>query len=271
MKSSTQFLRNIFLTLLAGTSITGISQAAERTGGNLHVSGGIAMPATSTAVLTNPAGVVGAPTSLVLQAGAPEVWSNGTYRAGVQTGDASWGAAVGAEHRDRGSNGLNNSINNNNSDDPTLIYYGVAVGVPAFSLGVGGKTGVVNSSGSTFNAGAMFLVGSSARIGLTARDLEDGVNEWGLGVGFNLSAGVDLVIDAAANEDLDNAEVKPGIKVGNEAVALTLSYATGPRQQFADDFTAGVAFQLASASLLELQYNAGGDLSKYYACFTLGF
>lgn len=216
------------------------------------------MPANSTAVFTNPAGLVSAATAISLQAGAPDFWSNGTYRAGLQTGGASFGAAAGLERRDRTRN------------DPTLAYYGAAVGVSEFSLGLAGRTGISNSDGSTFNAGVLFSAGSSAQVGVTARGLDDGVNEWGAGVGFNVSSGVDLVFDMAADDDLDNLEVKPGLKVANGPAALTISYATGLREQFADDFTAGGSYQFSS-SLLEIQYNAGSDLSKYFAALTIGF
>ncbi len=233
--------------------------AAESSGGNLHVSGGISMPAHATAVFTNPSGLVAAPTALVLQAGAPDFWENGTYRAGLQTGASSYGAAAGLEQRDRRNN------------DPLLAYYGLAVGVPAFSVGLAGKTGISNADGTTLNAGALFSAGSMATIGLTLRGLDDGVNEFGAGVAFEVGSGVHLVFDAAADEDLENPELKPGLKVGNETAALTVSYGTGPREQFADDFTAGGSYRFASSSLLEVQYNAGGDLSEYFASLTFAF
>ena len=257
---TTSKFRTLFglFALISGV-LSGTAIAAEQAGGNLHISGGIAMPSNSTSVFTNPAGMVAAPTALVLQAGAPEVWQNGTYRAGLQTGSSSYGVAAGIEHRDRASN------------DPKLVYYGLAVGVPAFSLGLAGKTGISHADGTTLNAGALFTAGSTAKIGLTARGIDDGVNEFGAGVAFEVSSGVNLVFDAAADDDFDNLEMKPGLKVGNEVAALTVSYGTGPREQFADDFTAGGSYRFASSSLLEVQYNAGGDLSKYFASLTWAF
>lgn len=247
----------ISLALLVSGIQLSYAYALEDTNSPLRVSGGIAMPATSTAVFTNPAGMVAASTSLVLEAGAPEFWDSGTYRAGLQTGGPSFGLAVGVEDRDRTRN------------DSVLAYYGLAVGVPTFSLGLGGRTGLSNSSGTSLHAGALFNMGSTAHIGLTARGLDDGVSEWGAGVGFEVGSGVDLVIDAAADDDLKNPEVKPGIKVTGGPAALTLSYGTDSRQQFADGFTAGGSFQFSGGNLLEVQYNAGGELSKYFACLTL--
>lgn len=245
-------------TLLAlGFSATAF--AADRTEGNLHVSGGIAMPATVSSVLTNPAGMVGAPTAIALQAGAPRFWENGTYRGGLQTGGPSYGAAAGLETRDRSTN------------DPLYAYYGLAVGTPGFSLGLGAKTGISNAEGTHLNAGLLFSAGSSATIGLTAFGLDDGVNEFGAGVAFGVGNGVRLVFDAAADDNLENPELKPGIYVGSDKAALTLSYGTGARQQFADGFTAGGSFRFSSSNLLEIQYNAGGALSKYYAALTIAF
>jgi hypothetical protein len=248
----------LLLTIFSSGICASTAFAQETQNGNLQVSGGIAMPATSSAVFTNPAGLLGASTAVVLQAAAPDFWDNGTYRAGMQTGGASYGVAGGIEDRDLGNN------------DPLYGYYGLAVGTQAFSLGLAGRTGVVNSSGTTLNAGTLFSVGSSAKIGITARDINNGVSEWGAGVAFGVGQGVDLVFDSAADENLKNIEVKPGIKVGSQQAALTISYGTGAREEFADGFTAGASFQFASKTILEIQYNAGGDLSKYYASLTFG-
>ncbi len=234
----------------------------------LHVSGGIAMPATSTSVHSNPAGIIAAPTALVLSAGAPEIWERGTYRAGLQTSGSSFGVAGGIEGNERGNNSGNNTSSSSSSFG-VLAYYGLAVGTDAFTFGLAGRTGISNSSGSTFNAGMHFGVGSSAQVGITAMGLNDGVNEWGAGVALGVSQGFDFIVDAAADSDLDGLQIKPGIKVAGGPAALTLSYGTGSRRQFSEDFTAGASFQFA-ASTLELQYNAGGALSNYFAAFTLG-
>ena len=254
-----KILAQLALLIITTFSIAESAVAADSQERNLHVSGGISMPSSSTAVHTNAAGLTSAQTAAVFQAGAPEVWSNGTYRFGMQTGGPSFGVAAGLEHRDRSAN------------DPTLVYYGLAVGVPAFSLGIAGITGISNSDGSSFNAGVLFPVGTSAQIGITSRGSNDGVNEWGAGISAGVANGVDLIFDAASDEDLDNIEIKPGLKVGSGGAALSISYGTGPREQFADDFTAGASFILASGSVLEFHYNAGGSLSKYYAGLQLGF
>lgn len=248
-----------FLFIASPLLFASVAFAAEPIGSNLHVAGGIALPGTSNSVHANPAGMVGAPTSLVLQAGAPEFWENGMYRAGVQGGGPSFGVAAGIEHHSLPG------------DDPLIAYYGLAVGTPGFSLGLAARTGLSNADGTTVNAGALFHPGDALRLGITAMGLDDGVNEWGVGLGVNVASGVDFVVDAAMDEDFDNPELKPGIRVGSDAASLTLSYATGPRQQFADGFTAGGSFVLASGTVIEAQYNAGGALSKYYAALTLGF
>jgi hypothetical protein len=245
-------IRNFLYSILSIGFLATSALAQDSQSGNLQVSGGIAAPATSTAVLTNPAGLVSASTAVVVQGAAPDFWDDGTYRAGAQTGGASFGVAGGIEDRDQAQN------------NPILAYYGVAVGTPTFSLGVAGKTGLVNSSGSTFNVGTLFSVGSETRVGLTARGIDNGVNEWGAGVDFKLGQGADLVFDAAADQNLHNPQVKPGLKVGSNEAALTISYGTGAREEFADGFSAGASFQFASRSTLEIQYNAGGDLSKYF-------
>jgi hypothetical protein len=214
------------------------------------------MPSNSSAVFTNPAGLVGASTSVNLQAAAPDFWDNGTYRAGVQTGSTSYGVAGGLEEQDVGQN------------NPLYGYYGLAVGTQGFTLGVAGRTGIVNSSGTSLNVGTLISLGSSTRLGVTAIGVDHSVTEWGAGLAYAAGQGVDLVFDAAADNNLKNLEAKPGIKVGNQQAALTISYGTGAREEFADGFTAGGSFQFASRSILEIQYNAGGELSKYFASLT---
>jgi hypothetical protein len=255
LSRSVQFLI-MSLILLSGASVWA---ATPHSKSPLQVSGGIAMPATSTAVLTNPAGMMGASTALVLQAAAPEVWDNGTYRGGLQTGGSSYGVAAGIQ------------AGSVNSTTVSKAYYGVAVGTENFSLGLAGKTGISNSNGTVLNAGLLFGIGSTAHMGITARGIDDGINEWGAGIALGLASNFDLVFDAAANSDLRNLEMKPGIKVSSDQASLTMSYGTGDRQQFADGFSAGASFSFASSNVLEIQYNAGGDLSKYFAAFTLGF
>ena len=232
----------------------------------LHVSGGIAMPASSTAVHSNPAGIITAPTAVVLQAGAPKIWDNGTYRAGLQTNGSSWGVAGGIEDQTFG----NNNGNNNSNSSSLLAYYGMAVGTESFTLGLAGRTGISNSSGTALNVGLLFGVGSSARVGMTAWGINSGAYEWGAGAAFGVGQGFDLVLDAAADSNLANLQIKPGVKVSGSQAALTLSYGTGARAQFADGFTAGASFIFASNNTLELQYNAGGALSKYFAALTIG-
>jgi hypothetical protein len=253
------FLRRLVLSAAILSIFCPAVFAEEKGDGNLHVSGGISMPSTATSVFTNPAGLVGAHTALELQAGAPEVWNNGTYRAGLQTGGSNFGVAAGIEDQDRGNN------------SPLNAYYGLGVGGPGFSLGLAGKTGISHGHGSTLNAGLLFSAGSSAQIGLTARGLNDGVNEFGAGVAFKVNSDVAIIVDSAVDEKFKNPELKPGIKVGSGPAALTLSYGTGAKEEFADGFTAGASFQFASSNVLEIQYNAGGELSKYFAAFTLGF
>ncbi len=237
----------------------GVALAADSKENNLHVGGGIAMPSTTTAVFTNPAGLVGASTAGVLQAGAREVWENGTYRAGVQTGSPLFGVAAGLEHIDLPR------------DDANFLYYGAAVGVPILSFGLNAATGITNADGTRVNAGVLFNPGPLGKFGLTARGLDDGVDEWGLGGAFDIAPGIALVLDLASDSDFDGIEAKPGIKVGVSPIALTLSYGTGSREQFADDLTFGGSFQFSSANTLEFQYNAGGDLSKYFLAASFGF
>jgi hypothetical protein len=254
--------KTVFILIVA--AITSTSVFAQSRGGqtsghsSLEVGGGISMPATSSAVLSNPAGMVGAHTALVVHAAASEVWDNGTYRGGLQTGGSSYGVAAGVENNSRGS-----------GSSSTNAYYGFAVGSHEFSLGVAGKTGVSNSSGSTFNAGILVGVIPMVQLGFTAMSLNGGVDEWGFGAAFKFGNGIALVLDGAASSGFKKIEMKPAIKVGEGPAALTIGYATGARQEFNDGFAAGGSYQFANCSL-EVQYNAGGAYSKYFAGLTIG-
>lgn len=249
---------NAPIKILLATLISFSAYASKTSNNPLHVAGGISSPSTSNSVHTNPAGMADAQRALVFQAGAPSILNNGIYRAGGQTGNNNFGAAAGLELADH------------TASSSLALYYGLAIKIPTLSFGLSGRTGLSSSAnGSTFNLGAIFDLGSIARIGATAWGLQNGINEWGLGVALPLFSGIEFIADMAADSDFSGIELKPGLKVGNDNAALSISYGTGARSQFADGFTAGASFGFSGNSI-EAQYNAGGSFSTYYLCFTLG-
>jgi len=227
------------------------------------VSGSIAMPGLGTAVYTNPAGLSRAnDVRLSLQGGSDHPMDNPSYRALLSGGNGTFGAAGGVKYgmRDGG-------------EDTGYAVYGLAVNVESlgFSLGVAGASGIKNADGSDFNAGLLFRPTSMVTIGGTAMGLKDRPESYGVGVGLELTGGVDLVADSAFDRDFRNGEFKPGLRLANEFAGLSLSYGTGATEQFAKDFSAAAYLRISANSDLEFEYNHGGDLPKYFASLSFRF
>jgi hypothetical protein len=268
-KISTLALGFSLLALLASSP----SQAARRgysspstgtPGVGVPVSGSIAMPSSATATYTNPAGLIGNDGArLSLQGGSEKPMDNPTYRALILAGNGMFGASVGVKY----------NIQDGAGDDTGYAVYGLALNISAIdlTLGFSGRNGIKSATGSDYNAGLLFKPTSLVTIGATAMGLQNQIDSIGLGVGFELMSGLDLVGDAAFNSKFKNGEFKPGLRLSNNYAGLSLSYGTGATVQFAKDFSTAAYLKLSSNSELEFEYNHGGDLPKYFAALSLGF
>lgn len=254
-----------FCPLSASASSRGYSSAVyDGAGVGVPVSGSIAMPGATTAVYTNPAGLVGTyGAKLSLQAGSDDPMNDPSYRALVLAGNGMFGASAGVDYR----------MNDGAADDRGYAVYGLAVDVSAlnFTLGVAGRTGIKSADGTDFNAGILLRPTSLVTIGGTAMGIDDRVDSYGVGVGLELMSGVELVADSAFDSEFKNGEFKPGLRISNSYAGLSLSYGTGSTAQFAKDFSGAAYLRLSGNSELEFEYNHGGNLPKYFASLSFGF
>lgn len=228
------------------------------------VAGSIVMPGSTTGTFTNPAGIVkGEGVRLSLQAGTPDPMDDPNYRALLLAGNGTIGASAGVDY----------SIPSDNAADRGWAVYGLALNISAldFTLGVSGRTGMKAAEGTDFNVGILLKPTPFITVGATALDIKGKPDDYGAGVGLALFSGVDLVVDAACDDDFKNTEFKPGLKISNPFAGISLSYGTGATAQFAKDFSGAAYLQVGSNSELEFEYNHGGDLAKYYAALSLGF
>jgi hypothetical protein len=250
--------------LFAALSSFGMNaEAAPRSGADVAVAGSIAMPGSSTATLTNAAGLAGnRGTRLSLQVATPDPMDTPTYRGLFLGGNGVIGFSAGMDY-----------LVSDGTDDAVRAIYGLALNVNALNLSVGlaGSTGVKTIDGTDFNFGLLFNPFSSLSFGATAMGLKDGVDSYGVGAAYSVVSGVDLVVDAAFDSDFENPELKPGIKISNQYAGISLSYGTGATAQFADEFSAGAYLRVGQRSELELNYNHGGALPKYHAAWTMSF
>ena len=264
----------LFTLVFVGSSAVTVAQAAgyrysrspSSSGGNasMPVSGSIAMPGTTTATFTNPAGLVnGDPLRLSLQVGSPKPMEDPNLRALVLVGNGVFGASGGVDYLKP----------DGTASDSGWAVYGLAVNIAAldFTLGLSGRTGIKTAQGSDFNAGILIKPTQFVTLGATARSLNNQPDSYGVGIGVEMVSGFDLVADAAFDNKFKNGEFKPGVKVSNSFAGLSLSYGTGATTQFNKDFSAAVFLKVGSNSELEFEYNHGGDLPKYYAGLTFGF
>ena len=241
-----------------------VSASSDSSGVGVPVSGSIAMPGSTTAVYTNPAGMVGTPGArLSLQGGSDKPMDNPTYRGLILAGNGSFGAAAGVKYQ----------INDGSADDVGYAVYGLAVNISAldFTMGVAGKSGIKTATGSEYNAGVLVRPTSMITVGGTAMGVRDGVDSIGVGMGLELTSGVELVADSAFDQKFKNGEFKPGLRLANSNAGLSVSYGTGATAQFAKDFSAAAYLKFSSNSELEFEYNHGGDLPKYFASLSFGF
>lgn len=256
--------RHPILIIFTAALMSSTAFAAGGIGADVPVSGSIASPGATTATFTNPAGLVGnRGARLSLQAGSPDPMEDPNYRALALAGNGTFGVSAGVDYQ----------MYDDNRADPADAVYGLALDLSSLNLalGVAGRTGIKNRDGTDFNAGILLRPTQFVTLGATAMGLNDEVDSYGLGLGLSLFSGVDLIADAAFDNELKNGEFKPGLRLSNGYAGLSLSYGTGPTDQFADEFSAAAYLRVGANSELELQYNHGGDIPEYYGALTFGF
>lgn len=260
--------------LFALTLILPNADAASKRGGgggqkphslksDLTVGGSISAPSTGLGVFTNPAALAQiSGVDLALHGGAPKLWTDATYRGGLQAGLGFVGAAVFAD-REMKSGG-----------DQSTLYGGVGLEIPFVNLEIGaamrrGFSGP--SQEQDWIGGMVFSPTGFIQIGVTALSHHEAFSEVGAGAALVLVDGMQLVIDSAADEKGKNLKFKPGIKLYNPFGGFSMSFGTGDRDQFSKGFTAGSFVRLGMNSQVEVAYNHGGLLPKYYAALSMGF
>jgi hypothetical protein len=247
-------------------SAVGAESLSGGGGGNSHVavSGSIAAPSTATALFTNPAALLAIGNSrLALQAGSNDPAKDPNVAGLLSMGNGSFGVSGGVEYQ----------LYDSAQDDRGWAVYGLGLGIPPLNMAVGlaGRTAIKGGEGSDFRAGVLVQPTQLVTVGGTATGLKDGADSYGVGVGFELMDGVTLVGDAAFDDELKNGEVKPGLKLANSFAGLSVSYGTGATAQFAKDISASAFLRVGANSELEVFYNHGGELPKYYASLSFGF
>lgn len=243
---------------------SGLAAAADKDDAPVSVSAGIAAPAGATAVLQNPAGLVPANGwSLELQSGVPgDPFDNPHFRGGMRYGGQGFGLAAQVSQF-------------TGTFEQTAAEYGLGIHASGIktSIGVAATTPISPSGGSTsFNAGALIGAGGRTRLGFAVFNLE---NPYALaaGVAFAMSNDFQLVVDAAASEDLDDPGLQPGIAVGSRKAMLTVSYgfaldgAAGGAPLLSDGLSVGAGLAVGSRSRLALHYEA---ISRYYVALSIG-
>jgi hypothetical protein len=258
-KITTQALKLSWIGLLPIVSLA--SSIDRNTDAMISVSGGIAMPSYTTAPASNPAAAVSPPgTIAVVQAGSNSALSSIQLRGGLAFGNGSVGIAAGGTYT--------------TTNTAEGAYFALGFGLESIhtQLGFSGTIGISPSTGSNFNAGLLFMPTSAWSLGLTAIGLANsgGIGELGAGLGLHLSPNVSFIVDAAFSNSLTYLAVQPGLKVGTDNAAITISYGSGSgSSQLANSaLAAGGALKFANRLLWEIYYN---KFSTYYTGISFQF
>ncbi|HTL12878.1 MAG TPA: hypothetical protein VL588_10345 [Bdellovibrionota bacterium] len=215
--------RNTFVRTLLAAGATALSASAMAYPSNnytnmIPVSEAIAHPAyNANTGDQNPAGLVYNHGSRILadaQSGNTNL-NNIQFGGDFLFGGGTWGGGLGV------------NVDPNATGGTSLTgTYGVAAHIQGLStaIGIGGRTGLSNASGTTLNLGVLIAPYSPLTVGLTAYGLTGGIDGWGGGVGFELGHNAAFVVDATTNTKLDTFLLKPGLWVGNQKLGLTVSW-----------------------------------------------
>jgi hypothetical protein len=245
---------------LVGLTPAIASAASDKNAGEMiSVSGGIAMPSFSTSVNTNAAGLVGVPgTNLIIQDGTNSDFSNSRLAAGVAYGNGSVGLEAGVGYATQGGD--------------TTGFFGLGFGIQSMRtrIGFSGFMGLSPSSGLGVNGGLLIMPSDAMSLGITAIGLNNGVSEWGAGVGFHISPNVGIAVDTAFSNNLNFLNIEPGLKVGTDNASLMLAYGfgSGSSQLTSNNFALGGALKLGNRVLWELYYN---KFATYFTSFAIQF
>lgn len=255
-----------FRTLALGTilmacsfPLTAHATSDDPSDGLVQSAGGIVEPAFSTALLTNPAGLIANSHGLSFtgQAGSNLSSPAGTSGAGgLLYAQPSYG--IGAGLRDLAGN--------------TSAFYGMAAEVSSIqtSFGISGYTGISPSGGTSFNAGIRSSLSPNLKVALESYGLGT-FSAWGGGISYQAFPGFHFLSDFACNGSFGGWEAQPGIRVGNETAALSMSYGISSNASpgiLSSGFAAGAGLKLSQSVVLQAYYN---ELMTLYAALTLAF
>jgi hypothetical protein len=233
--------------------------------GLVSAAGGIVEPSYSTAVFTNPAGMTEIKElNVTLQAGSNEnSLGNPTLGGGVLYGQGTYGMGAGLLHSTAGSGSTN-------------AFYGLAVAADSIhtSFGISGETPISPTGGSSFNGAIRTAVTNDLTLALEAFDFTNGPQAWGAGISYQVATGVKLLSDFTTSSSFGDLEAQPGILVGTNDAALTVSYgfrvnsADPGLGRLSDGFAVGGGVNLSQKVNLALYYQ---ELMKYYAVVNIKF
>lgn len=235
-----------------------------RGGYSLSAAGGIVSSSKNLAAFQNPAALIyGDSLDIDLQlmdTGSGDLGFGG----GLMFGGMDWGGVVGLQHLSHGAG-------------TTRAYYGIAGTVRQFktAFGISGRTEIDGGSGTTIDIGALINPTDPFRVGLTAFGVNDGFNAFGAGVAYDLSSSITLLADGTAANDADLLALAPGIRIGNQNAAATLSYglkakgATFSSPVIHEEVMAGFTLKLGKVQWAG--YYQQPAFARYYTTVTFDF
>jgi hypothetical protein len=265
------------ITLTSATVLLPVVAEARGGGGGegqhlLSVGAGIASPSAVTGLFSeNPAG-------LVYNSGFSFLGQASTYNDNFKPLNAGGGLFAG-NGTVGGALSLNTTIANGAtlSNSPLALNWGLAAEIASLKTSFGFRGSHIFTSnsayaGSTFglDAGIIIHPKDQSRFGITAYDVNDGIDYMGAGWAYDFNPQATFAIDGTYGFTGGGASLKPGMAVNLDAFHLSSGYgfnvANGGGARIYNGVSLGVGFNAGRSLVVQLYYN---QLARYYAGLTI--
>jgi hypothetical protein len=273
----------LLLAALASTQAQAYRSSSRYGGGGgsgeqdrmITVGGGVSSPSVTSALQENPAGLTSNQSGKLLFEGATanDQFNPIGYGGGFFTGNGSVGAGITLQNFNNLANGGAGSL--------TLLSWGLAADIPNIDMAWGftgsytlSQSGNVSGPGTSgawgVNTGVIFNPHGSSRVGITAYQLQNGVDAVGAGYSLDASPWATLAVDGTYDLGSKTTVIKPALGLHISGFQIASGY--GVRAQgsgsswIPQGWSLGLGVPVGPNFSIQASYN---QLAHYYAALTV--